>query len=192
MTLFLMEATAMTEDEKLIFNIKRKRRGAFEKVIERYTPYVSTVIYNTAGLILTKEDIEETSLDTFLSLWRNIEAFDSQKGCLRTYLGTIARNLATDRLRQSRVSSELDENIIAAADEPYIKIEQNEEHNAMIQLIHKLGEPDSEIFMRYYYYDEKISYISSIMAIKSSTVKSKLARGRKRLKDILERRDSNE
>ena len=61
----------------------------------------------------------------------------------------------------------------------------------MIQLIYELGEPDSEIFMRYYFYDEKISRISNIMDIKSGTIKTKLARGRKRLKEILERRDSN-
>lgn len=182
----------MTDDEKLIFNIKRKRRGAFENIIERYTPYVSTVVYNTAGALLTKEDIEEIALDVFLALWRSAEAFDGQKGCLRTYLGTIARNLATDRLRKLRVNAELDENIIAAADEPYIKIEQDEERKAMIQLICELGEPDSEIFMRYYYYDEKISYISRVMAIKSSTVKTKLARGRRRLKEIWERRGGNE
>ncbi len=182
----------MTDDEKLIFNIKRKRRGALENVIERYTPYVSAVVYNIAGAVMTKEDIEEIVLDTFLSLWRNAETFDSQKGCLRTYLGTIARNLATDRLRKLRVNSELDENIIAFSDEPYIKIEQDEERKAMIQLIHELGEPDSEIFMRYYYYDEKISYISKIMDLKSGTVKTKLARGRRRLKEILERRGGNE
>ncbi len=181
----------MTEDEKLIYNIKRKRREVFENVIKRYTPYVSTVIYNTAGASITKEDIEEITLDTFLALWHNANAFDSHKGRLRTYLGTIARNLAIDRLRQLRISTALDENIIAAQDDPYQKVEQNEERKAMIQLIYELGEPDSEIFMRYYFYDEKISRISNIMDIKSGTIKTKLARGRKRLKEILERRDSN-
>lgn len=52
----------MTEDEKLIYNIKRKRREVFENVIKCYTPYVSTVIYNTAGASITKEDIEEITL----------------------------------------------------------------------------------------------------------------------------------
>lgn len=182
----------MTEDEKLIYNIKRKRREAFENVIKRYTPYVSTVIYNMAGTSITKEDVEEITLDTFLSLWHNANAFDSQKGNIRIYLGTIARNLAIDRLRKFRESMVLDENIITTQDDPYQKVEQKEERKAMIQLIHELGEPDSEIFMRYYYYDEKISHISNIMGIKCSTIKTKLARGRKRLKEILERRDSDE
>lgn len=182
----------MTEDEKLISKIKRKRRGALERIIERYTPYVSAVVYNIAAEMLTKEDAEEIVLDTFLSLWRSAESFDSQKGCLRTYLGVIAHNLAADRLRRLHINSELDESMISREDEPYIKLERSEERRAMIQLIQELGEPDSEIFMRYYYYDEKISYISKVMSIKNGTVKSKLARGRRRLKEILERRNGNE
>ncbi|MCH5210956.1 MAG: sigma-70 family RNA polymerase sigma factor [Oscillospiraceae bacterium] len=183
----------MTEDEKLIFNIRRKRRGAFEKLIEKYTAYVSTVVYNVCGSSATKEDIEEIVSDTFVSLWLNAENFNSHKGNLRTYLGTIARNLATDMLRTIHTTNtELDENIASAQTELYAQIEQNEERETMIRLIRELGEPDSEIFIRYYYYDEKISYISSNMNLNINTVKTKLARGRRHLKDIWERRNGNE
>ena len=103
----------MTEDEKLIHNIRRKRRGALDKVIDLYTPYVGTVIYNVIGSAMTKEDMEEVILDTFVSLWRNADKFDSQKGCLRTYLGTMARNLAKNKLASQNINAELTENIIA-------------------------------------------------------------------------------
>lgn len=182
----------MTEDEKLIYNIKRKRRGALEKVIDIYTPYVGTVIYNVIGSAMTKEDIEEVIADTFVTLWRNADKFDSQKGCLRTYLGTMARNLAKNKIASLVVTSELDENIIALKTEPSIKVEQDEERRAMINAINELGETDSEIFMRYYYYDERISYISKAMSLPVNTVKTKLARGRRKLKEILQRSDRNE
>ena len=182
----------MTEDEKLIFNIKRKRRGALEKLIEKYTAYVSTVIYNVCGNSVTKEDIEEIISDTFVSLWLNAGKFDNHKGYLRTYLGTIARNIATDKLRTLHTNTELNENIPAEQTELYMQIEQDEERKAMIQVIRELGEPDNEIFMRYYYYDEKISYISNNMNLNVNTIKTKLARGRKHLKEILERRNFNE
>lgn len=182
----------MTEDEKLIHNIRRKRRGALDKVIDLYTPYVGTVIYNVIGSAMTKEDMEEVILDTFVSLWRNADKFDSQKGCLRTYLGTMARNLAKNKLASQNINAELTENIIAVHSEPYNKIEQDEEREVMIQAINELGEPDSEIFMRYYYYDEKISHIAKMMSIPDNTVKTKLARGRRKLKGILQRRNGNE
>lgn len=182
----------MTEDEKLIYSIRRKRRGALEKVIDLYTPYVGTVIYNVIGSEMPKEDMEEIISDTFIALWRNAENFDSQKGCLRTYLGTIARNLSKNRLSSQKASSELNENIISSHSEPHTKIEQDEEREAMIQAINELGEPDNEIFMRYYYYDEKISHISKMMSLPGNTVKTKLARGRKKLKGVLQRRNGNE
>ncbi len=182
----------MTEDEKLIYNIQRKRRGALEKVIDLYTPYVGTVIYNVIGSAMQKEDMEEIISDTFITLWRSADKFDSQRGCLRTYIGTIARNLAKNKLSAQKINSELNENIISTHSEPHAKIEQEEERAAMIQAINELGEPESEIFMRYYYYDEKISYISKIMSLPVNTVKTKLARGRRKLKGILQRRDINE
>lgn len=182
----------MTEDEKLINNIKRKRRGALEKLIDMYTPYIGTIIYNVIGSSLPKEDMEEVISDTFITLWRNADKFDIHKGCLRTYLGTIARNLAKNKLSARKDSSELNESISATNSEPHIAIEQADERAAMIQAIESLGEPDSEIFMRYYYYDEKISYISKAMKIPGSTVKTKLSRGRRKLKEILQGSEINE
>ena len=182
----------MTEDEKLIQDIRRKRRGALEKVIDLYTPYVGTIIYNVIGSAMTKEDMEEVVLDTFVSLWRNADKFDSQKGCLRTYLGTMARNLAKNRLAYQNTNTELTENIIEVQSEPYNKMEQDEERETMIKAINELGEPDSEIFMRYYYYDEKIYHIAKMMSMPDNTVKTKLARGRRKLKEILQRRNGDE
>lgn len=46
--------------------------------------------------------------------------------------------------------------------------------------------------MRYYYYDEKISDISKIVGLPCNTVKTKLARGRNKLKIILQRGENNE
>lgn len=182
----------MTEDEKLIYHIKCSRQNALAKVIDLYTPYVGTVIYNVIGSSMPKEDMEEVVADTFVTLWRNADKFDSHKGCLRTFLGTIARNLAKNKLLSYKASAELDDNITIPDNEPQSKIEQEEERALVIRSIKELGEPDSEIFMRYYYYEEKISYISKIINLPVSTVKTKLARGRRKLKTILQRGDSNE
>ena len=83
----------MTEDEKLMRDIKRKRYGALEKVIDLYTPYVGTVIYNVIGSVMTKQDMEEVISDAFVALWRSADKFDIKRGSLRTYLGTIALSL---------------------------------------------------------------------------------------------------
>lgn len=174
----------MTEEEKLINSIKNKQSKALEKVVDIYTPYVGTVIYNVVGDKMTREDMEEAIADTFITLWRNADKFDAQKGCLRTYIGTIARNLAKNKLRANKTIN-CHENFELFEEDIYFKIEKNEERKMLIEAINALGEPDSEIFIRYYYYNERLAYIAKVIGIKINTAKTKLSRGRNKLKKTL-------
>lgn len=63
----------MTNELKLLHNLKAKKKNSLEKAIKIYTPYVSTVIYNTVGGAVSKEDIEEVIADTFILLWQNAD-----------------------------------------------------------------------------------------------------------------------
>ncbi len=185
--IFLQEGglNNLKDEQKLLINIKKKKRGSLEDIIDLYTPYVSVIVYNVIGSVMTKEDIEEVVSDVFISLWNHSENLDNNKGCIRTYIGATARNLAKNKLRKAIVCDELNGSIPASDSEPDKLFEAKEEQEIFINLIRELGEPDSEIFIRYYYYEEKISQISKITCVCISTVKTKLARGRKHLKKIL-------
>ena len=50
---------------------------------------------------------------------------------------------------------------------------------------YELGEPDSEIFVRCYKFDEKIKDISKAMGLNISTVKTRLSRGKRKLRKML-------
>ncbi len=185
--------TALTDDKNLLINLKKRRRESLEKAIDIYTPYVSVIVYNIIGAVMSKEDIEEVVADVFVVLWKNSEKLDNKKGSLRTYLAAVARSRAINKLRTLQMYEALDENITISSPESDTDLERQEEREMLISLIKDLGEPDSEIFFRFYYYDEKISAISSVMGLCSSTVKTKLARGRQKLKDMLiKRRYGNE
>lgn len=175
----------MYDEQKLLTNLKKRKRGSLEKVINLYTPYVSVVVYNTVGAVLSKEDIEEVVSDVFVSLWQNAENLDSEKGCIRTYIGTAARNRSKNKLRKNFLCSELNENVTDSFNDPNTEFEVKEEREILINLIKSLGEPDSEIFFRYYYYEERISGISEVTGIPAGTIKTKLARGRRKLKKAL-------
>lgn len=175
----------MTNEERQLENIKRRRRGSLEKVIDMYTPYISVIVYNIIGAVMTREDIEEVVSDVFISFWRNAENLDSTKGNLRTYLGAAARNCAKNKLRQLSVHEELDVNFVDGGQTPEECLQDSEDRALILQLIKSLGEPDSEIFLRYYWYEEKISQIAAATGLCSSTITTKLSRGRKKLKEIL-------
>ena len=49
---------------------------------------------------LPKEDIEEIVADVFVVLWKNTGRIDLQKGTLRSYLATVARNFALKRINR--------------------------------------------------------------------------------------------
>ena len=174
----------MTDEKKLLINLKNGKGGSLEKAIKLYTPYVCTVIYNIVGSGMPKEDVEEAVSDVFVSLWRHAGDLDAEKGSVRSYLGVIARNCAKNRMRSARTFEEYDETL---ADERGTEeiAEERERRRILISLIQKLGEPDSEIFMRYYFYDEKISKISAVTGICGSTIKTKLSRCRSKMKILL-------
>lgn len=172
------------KDKDLIKGLKNKKRSALEKVIETYSAYVSVVVYNVIGLSSTKEDMEEVISDVFISLWNNNEYIrdDSE---LRPYIGAVARNKAKNKLRELENTVELNEKTAADIGNPETETLKADESRMLYEAVMLLGEPDSEIMLRYYYNGEKIREISKAMDINASTVKTKLKRGREKLKNYL-------
>lgn len=170
-------------DEKLIKKIKNKKQSALNEIIKKYTPYISAVIYNIGKDKLTKEDIEEILSDVFVSLWIYSDKLNCKNGNLKSFLATIARNKAINHLKKFKHFYILDENIISD-DNSYDFIEKNEQNKFIYNKIIELGEPDSEIFIRYYYNEENAKTISKDMGINYCTVKTKLKRGREKLRQV--------
>ena len=80
----------------------------------------------------------------------------------------------------------LEDDVILISEE---NLEQNFEDREQAQFIREavlaMQYPDREIFLRYYYYYQPVAEIASEMNINVSTVKMKLHRGRKALKEKL-------
>ncbi|GCB30297.1 RNA polymerase [Firmicutes bacterium AM29-6AC] len=172
----------MAEEEKLLMRLKNGKRNAIDEAIAVYTPYLSTVLYNMLGNRLPKEDIEEILSDVFVTLWRNADTIDLEKGTLRAYLAAVARNFALKKLNKQRDYTSLDE--IELPDEAPIP-EENTAESVVWDAVMSLGEPDNEIFVRYYIFGEKIREIAKATGVNPSTVKTKLSRGKRKLKEIL-------
>lgn len=176
----------MTNEQTILEKLRKRQYGALDEAMEKYTPYVSTVIYNIIGHVMTREDIEEAVSSVFISLWRNSEKLDGNKGDLRAYLGITARNHAKNKLRELKPHLSFEEIETITTDiygEPQAELERREKKSILWNMIHELGEPDSEIFIRYYYYEEKIKHIAKCMGLRVSTIKTKLVRGRRKLKE---------
>ena len=173
----------MPDEKTLLHRLQRHDETALRKAIELYTPYLNTVIYRAVGTAISREDMEEIVADVFVSLWRNAERIDLQKGTLRSYIAAAARNLAFKRRSSLRVAVPLEE--ISPAEEPPAPGGQPEEQ-FLWDCVKELGEQDFELFVRYYKYGETLKQISFATGLKLSTVKTRLSRGKQKLKQILE------
>ena len=172
----------MAEEEKLLLRLKRKEEHSIDEAIEVYTPYLSVVLYNMVGNRLPREDIEEIVSDVFVMLWKNAEYIDLKKGTVRSYIAAVARNFAYKRFNKKKDDTCLDE--LEIPDESSA-VDRHLVSSEVWDAVMRLGEPDSEIFVRYYKFNEKIKDISRATGIHISTIKTKLSRGKKKLRKIL-------
>lgn len=162
------------EDEKLVRRLQKGSRTALEQAINRYTAYVSTIVWRTLGAAATREDTEEVVSDVFLSLWSHAHELDPKQG-LRPWLGAVARNRATDCLRRTKPTVPLPEETAAAKDQA----------ERLWQAVDGLGEPDRTLFLRHYYYGEKLSEAVRGLGLSTGAARIRLSRGRKKLREIL-------
>ena len=166
---------------KEIKAMKELRTGSEEALqffIHKYNAYVTTVIFNIIGTAMDMADIEEVAADVFVALWQHAEAVHSVKG----FLGTVARNKAKNKMRQIGQEVPLDDGILVVEElTPEMCAEKKELAAAVKKAVMRLPQPDREIFLRHYYYCQKVDTISREMNLPLSTVKTKLRRGRARL-----------
>ena len=170
----------MTDEAELLQRLRKREKNSIDEAIRIYTPYLSTVLYHMAGNSLPKEDIEEIVADVFVVLWKNAERIDLQKGTLRSYLAAVVRNFALKRINEDHTVLE---DIEMSDGKDFI--EENFHNNYVWETVMSLGEPDSEIFVRRYKFDEKIKDISKAMGLNISTVKTRLSRGKRKLRKML-------
>lgn len=175
----------MVDESKLLMQLQKRHKNSINQAIEVYTPYLSTVLYNMVGNGLPKEDIEEIVSDVFVVLWKNAEYIDLSKGTLRSYIAATARNLALKRLNKKKDYTNLDDIEIPIEDEFTV-----DNKKSIWDAVMRLGEPDNEIFVRFYKYGEKLKDISKATGLNISTIKTKLSRGKRKLKKILNAEES--
>ena len=175
------------KEESFLRKMRRADPSGLETMMDAYIPYVSAVVWNILRNAMTKEDAEEVVSDVFLAAWNR--AADIRPGYAKQWLGAVARNMAKNKLRQMGKTLPLEEDVLEIPDEftPVTLTEQAEERKNVCRAVDSLEEPDREIFLRHYYYAQTVTEIGQSMDLNVSTVKTKLRRGRLRLKELLTR-----
>lgn len=174
-------------EDVILRKIRTGDPDGLEELMKCYIPYISTVCWNILRDCMSREDVEEVVSDVFLAAWNQAEKI--QPGKTKAWLGAVARNMAKNKLREMGQALPLEEDVLDIPDEhtPVTVAERKEEHRLVRKSIDQLGQPDREIFLRHYFYCQTVMEISQEMHLNESTIKTKLRRGRTRLRTILMR-----
>ena len=172
-------------EETILRKMRSGDPAGLEALMDRYLPYVSAVVWNILRGSMNPEDGEETASDVFLAAWE--QAGELQPGRVKAWLGAVARHKAKNKLRQAGRTLPLEDDVldIPGPGDPAGELEQAEERTLVRRALLSLPEPDQEIFLRHYYYAQSVKEIAAAMALNESTVKTKLRRGRFKLKELL-------
>lgn len=173
------------KEETILRKLRAGDPSGLEALMERYTPYVSAVVWNILRNIMPAEDGEEVVSDVFIAAWRQTQ--DLRPGRVKAWLGAVARNKAKNRLRQMGRDLPLEEDVleIPGPDDLPGEYERAVERQLIRQAVDSLPVPDREVFLRHYYYAQTVAEIANQMDLNESTVKTKLRRGRMKLKEAL-------
>ena len=168
-------------DKELVEAVGRGDEAALGSIIDKYTAYVWTIVWNIVQGKLDAADAKAIVSDVFFTLWRSAET--SQPANLKGYLARTARNRSIDALRQTRQALPLEEDIVQIpVDGPETEAIRQAEYAALQIAVDSLPEPDRTIFIRHYYLYQTLTDIAEAMKLNVNTVKTKLRRGKERLR----------
>lgn len=175
----------------LVARAKQGDRSAFEALYHKTSKRIYSYIYY---MIQDDALASDTTQETYLRAFKNIKNLDDDAKFF-PWLRTIAVNLTRDYMRvKPELPSSLDEYMEAdekpqVRDEksldPLARLEQKEAKLAVQKAMMRLTEEHREVLLLHYYEELPLDEISAILKVKTGTVKSRLARARENLAEIL-------
>lgn len=182
------------DDAVLIARSKQGDRGAFDQLVTRYSAQIYNFAYRMTN---NREDAEDIYQDAFLHAFRGIGNFRSDSA-FSTWLYRIVRNVYLDEMKRRRArpyasleeSIETDDGTITRdvqddGPTPEDIVQTNERRRAVHRAIAQLPETQREIIILYEMNQLSYEEIAETLEINVGTVKSRLNRARRSLRDRL-------
>ena len=159
-------------------------RAAFRRLYDLSARFVFGVI---VAIVRKREIAEEVAQEVYVSIWRNANSFDAEKGNPLAWLAAVARNRAIDRLRVERtrgfISYSDDVPDIADEADPHQSLP---EAIAVRRVLVELRPEFRRALMLTYFHGYTHTELAQVMDIPVSTAKSWVRRGLAALKEALE------
>lgn len=185
-------------DNELVAEFKSGNIGVFDELVRRHSRIVYQTVY---GLLRNHHDTEEVVQDAFVRAYRGLSNFRGEAN-FGTWLHRIAVNLARNkyhwnRRRGSEVNTSIQqiaENKDRVYDElplpderykPGVEMEKAESMRELMRNMNDLSDSLRETMVLRHVHNMPYEKIAKIQKCRPGTVKSRIARGREILRNVL-------
>lgn len=169
----------------MIKGLKARNPASLDYLYDHY----SAAMYGIITRVVKNKDVaEEVLQDVFLKIWDKIDAYDSSKGKLFTWMLNIARNQAIDKTRSKEISKgrktdDID-NLVGKIDKADYS-EQNVEAIGLSEVLAKLNNDQRFVIEKLYLEGYTQSEVAEEFNIPLGTVKTRTRMAMIELRTIL-------
>ncbi len=176
------------DDVDILKLFQKRDETAIEELKLKYENFCC---FTARKILSQREDIEECVNSAYYELWDNIPP--AEPANLKTYLGSVVRNIAIDRLkynsaakRSSDLAVSLDE-LAECIPDRNADISTDKLSELISRFLRSQDELHRKIFIRRYWYGDSIAAIAGYFSLKEKTTATYLFRTRKKLKAFLQK-----
>lgn len=164
-------------------------RAGLQTVFDRTSGKLMGICVRLLG---DREEAEDVLQDVYVTVWQRADTFDPDRASAITWLATIARNRAIDRLRSRRarpVTAPADEALVVADDGPdgFAVAAATQEGAQLRSCLGELQDPAQGMIRAAFFEGLAYSQLADRAGVPLGTMKSWIRRGLQQLRQCLER-----
>lgn len=160
-----------------------------EAIIRAYGALAQKTVRQTGGDALSEEDREEIVSDVFYRVYVSRDRLDESKGTLASYVITLSRRCAIDRLRtKTRRGGEalpLEDAVLPSPEDAETAVLKKEARQRLVSAVIALGEPDATIVFRRFYFAQSYAEIGLKLGLTENAVTKRCRRALEKLRRSL-------
>jgi RNA polymerase sigma-70 factor (ECF subfamily) len=187
-----MEAT-IKEDMVLLQRIAQKDSASFQAFYRKYGGLIFTAISNVLN---DHHDSEDVMQEVLVQIWNKAHLYEPRKGKPLTWITTMARNRAIDRIRSKQRRSRLNDDFEQENKTEQFEFEESsadlceaKERNRIVRsAVSKLTADQKEAIMLAYFSGLTQAEVAERLNEPLGTVKARIRRGVTRLESLVKQR----
>ncbi|RYY63498.1 MAG: sigma-70 family RNA polymerase sigma factor [Chitinophagaceae bacterium] len=178
-----MSANTTYQEGELVSLLRAKDNAAFSYLYDHYAGALMGIVKGVVGEENLAEDVVQ---EVFVSIWRKIDSYDSEKGRLFTWMLNIARNAAIDKVRSKGYQQSLRQQSLDGAEHiaPAVRPTTGDDIG-LRRVLGRLKEEQRQLIDLSYYQGFTHDQIAKALNIPLGTVKTRLRSALSQLRTLL-------